>query len=82
MFTPAKKEPSRFMQNIDLWSAAEIIGPVSTAYEEYLKENDHEKWSKAVGRIQQAIRTKILESYRNGQSKPAAESKTGGRYRA
>ena len=50
------------MQELDLWTDANVIGP--------LEANDpalQGEWIPVVEQVKKAIRTKVLESYRNGQ---------------
>ena len=56
------EEKPRFMVELDLWTEANVIGPMF-----HTDPNQHD-WEDAVMRIKKAIRTKVLESYRNGQS--------------
>ena len=50
------------MQELDLWSEANIIGPL------FNTDPNQEDWEPAVEQVKKAIRTKVLESYRNGQA--------------
>ena len=49
------------MQQLDLWIEANIIGPLC---EVDVSEGD---WGGTVERIERAVRTKMMDSYRNGQ---------------
>ena len=49
------------MQELDLWSEANVIGPLLQI------DPNQEDWEEAVEPVKKAIRTKVLESYRNGQ---------------
>ena len=49
------------MQELDRWSESTIIGPLLSS------ETDPEDWEISIERVKKAIRTKVLESYRNGQ---------------
>ena len=51
------------MQELDRWTDANVIGPVFNT-----DPNQEEDWEWAVAQIKKAIRTKVLESYRNGQA--------------
>ena len=58
------EEKRSFMQELDLWSETNIINPLlcnDDEPDEYIGEERIEQ-------IQKAIRTKVLESYRNGQA--------------
>lgn len=66
------------MQELDLWTDANVIGPLETNDPKLQKE-----WEIVVERVKQAIRTKVLESYRNGQvAGPRASSSMTYRHRA
>jgi hypothetical protein len=57
-----------YMQELNLWSEANIIGPLS------LNDPNEFDWENVVEQVKRAIRTKVLESYHNGlkaQNKPA-----------
>lgn len=56
-----EKPKSSFMQELDQWSEANVIGPL------FASEADAEDFDGAVERVKKAIRVKVLESYRNGQ---------------
>jgi hypothetical protein len=49
-----------YMQELNLWSEANIIGPLS------MSDPNGFEWVNVVERVKRAIRTKVLESYRNG----------------
>ena len=51
-----------YMSELDLWSEANIIGPLFTT------DATQEDWEVGVDQVKKAIRTKVLESYRNGQA--------------
>ena len=56
-----QEKAASFMQKLDQWSEATIIGPL------FASETDGEDWEPAIERVKKAIRQKVLESYRNGQ---------------
>ena len=56
----SEQKQSSFMQELDRWTEATIINPLAEVAND---EFDHE----LVEEIKKAIRTKVLESYRNGQ---------------
>jgi hypothetical protein len=66
-FKPAERDKQMseqqksFMQQLDLWIEANIIGPLC---EVDVSEGD---WGGTVERIERAVRTKMMDSYRNGQ---------------
>lgn len=58
------------MQELNLWSEANIIGPLS------MSDPNESDWPKVVEQVKTAIRTKVLESYHNGlkaQNKPTGK---------
>jgi hypothetical protein len=61
-----------FMQELDTWADAYVISPL--LYSE--DENDTEVTEESVQQVKRALRAKVLESYRNGQS---AGPRRGGR---
>ena len=54
-------EQKSFMQELDPWSDANVVGPLSSA------DPNHEEWQAVVEQVKKAIRQKVLDSYRNGQ---------------
>ena len=56
------EQKSGFMVELDLWSEANVIGPLMHS------DPTHSEWDGAVAEVKKAIRSKVLESYRNGQS--------------
>jgi hypothetical protein len=62
-----QQKPKSFMQELDAWCVANIFDPLFEAAVDF----DHEhpsRWETAVEDTKKAIRTKVLESYRNGQA--------------
>jgi len=57
-----QEKPKSFMHELDLWCDANIIGPLSSA------DPNGKDWGVVVDYVKNAIRTKVLESYRNGQA--------------
>ena len=55
-----QKKPS-FMQELDQWTDANVIGTV------YNTDPNQEDWEDRVAEVKKAIREKVLESYHNGQ---------------
>ncbi len=69
-----QEKAKSFMQELDLWTHANITSPLFTAARDYDDQHAAD-WEQTVERVNKAIRAKVLESYRNGQqagqSKPA-----------
>jgi hypothetical protein len=59
-----QKKPS-FMQELDLWCEATVIGPIMQVSSDPTSED--EEGAKAIETVKRAVRQKVLESYRNGQ---------------
>jgi broad specificity phosphatase PhoE len=57
-----EKQKSSFMEELDRWTEATVIGPL------IVSETGDEDWEVVAERVKKAIRTKVLESYRNGQA--------------
>ena len=64
-----QQKPKSFMQELDEWTETHVAKPLlmANATPEY-------GWDSALEAVKKAIRTKVLESYRNGQAtaKPRA----------
>lgn len=62
-----------YMQELNLWIEANVIGPIQDSCD------SPQEMEMAVEQVKKAIRTKVLESYRNGQAagptKPASAFK-------
>lgn len=56
------EQKTSFMTELDMWSEANIIGPL------FHTDLDQDNWEESVAQVKKAIRAKVLESYRNGQS--------------
>ena len=69
-----QEKPQSYLQELDLWTDANIVGPLANADPRVEGE-----WEPVVEQVKKAVRTKVLESYHNGQRTPAREQK-GGRY--
>jgi len=69
-----QQKKSSYMQELDLWIDANVVGPLASA-----DPRVEEEWAPAVKEIKKAIRIKMLESYHNGQRTPA-KAQRGGRY--
>jgi len=60
--TSMSEEKQSFMVALDLWSEANVVGPI------FNTDPNQDNWEEAVAQVKKAIRTKVLESYRNGQA--------------
>ena len=49
------------MAELDLWSEANVVGPLSVT------NPGEPDWDNATAQVKKVIRAKVLESYRNGQ---------------
>jgi hypothetical protein len=56
-----QEKPSRFMEELDRWTEANVIEPLAEAAN---KQFDPE----LLDQIKKAVRIKVLQSYRNGQA--------------
>ncbi len=56
-----------FMEELDLWSDANVIGPLFQAAEDP-DATDSEVFLKIGETVKKAIRQKVLDSYHNGQA--------------
>ena len=56
-----EKKSAGFMQELDQWTEANIIGPVFNI------DPNHEEWEAVVEQVKKAVRQKVLDSYHNGQ---------------
>ena len=68
------EQKPRYMQQLDEWTAREIIEPVREAYGEYHRTEGHvsdeereDTLDKQLAVVEKAIREKVLQSYRNEQ---------------
>jgi hypothetical protein len=57
-------EQKTFMQQLDDWSNANVIVPLTRA----VQADDEKQYHEAAANVEKAIREKVLESYRNGQA--------------
>jgi hypothetical protein len=61
-----QEKAKSFMLELDEWTEAAILMPLFDEAREY--DDKHTiGWAKAVEQVKKAVRTKVLESYRNGQ---------------
>jgi hypothetical protein len=72
--TMSEQKQSSFMQELDGWTEATIIGPL------FASETDQEDWEPAIERVKKAIREKVLVSYRNGQAAGPRQARKEPRY--
>jgi len=49
-------EQRSFMQELDLWSDANVVGPLSSA------DPNHQEWPAVVEQVKKAIRQKVLDT--------------------
>ena len=72
--TAARSRTSGFMAELDKWTDAKVINPLHEA----VMDGDDETCQAVCDQIKDAIRQKVLESYRNGQAAgPRVERKEG-----
>jgi hypothetical protein len=57
-----EKPKSFFMEELDRWTESNVIGPL------FISEPGDKDWDAGIDRVKKAIRTKVLESFRNGQA--------------
>jgi hypothetical protein len=60
-------ERKSFTADLDLWSEANVIGPLQSAPD--FQSLVPKEWEQTVETVKRAIRAKMLESYRNGQKR-------------
>jgi hypothetical protein len=63
-------KPKSFMQALDLWSEANIFRPL------FGTDPNQDDWAAVTEQVKKAVRTKVLESYRNGQAAGPAKSRS------
>ena len=51
-----------FMQELDMWTEANIFGPL------FHTDPNQDDWESTEAQVKKAIRAKVLESYHNGQA--------------
>jgi hypothetical protein len=74
----SEQKKSSFMEELDYWVETTVINPLANA----MMEADDTVWANLVQNVKAGIRTKVLESYRNGQKagpRPAKQPQKGGR---
>ena len=62
-----EKPKSSFMQELEQWARAEVIDPLLYAGAQSAEEEDFD-YEPIVEKSLKALKTKVLESYRNGQA--------------
>jgi hypothetical protein len=62
-----EKAKSSFMQELERWARAEVIDPLLYAGARSVEEDDSD-FEPIVEKSLKALKAKVLESYRNGQS--------------
>jgi hypothetical protein len=60
-----QQKAKSFMEELDAWSEANVIEPLIDCEQEV---NRRETLEDTIARVKKAIRQKVLESYRNGQT--------------
>jgi hypothetical protein len=75
----SEQKQSSFMQELDRWTEATVIGPVQEATQNFEAEQDPQEWEKVTSAVKRAIRNKVLDSYRNGQQAGPRPAKGGKR---
>jgi hypothetical protein len=59
----SQDKPKNYMEELDAWTKAEVIEPLMDAIE----SGSDNRFLETSGKVQRAIRGKVLESYHNGQ---------------
>lgn len=62
------------MEELDRWTEATVIGPISTA----LLDAHEGAWQQTTAAVKAAVRAKVLESYKNGRKAGGASPKGDG----
>ena len=63
----SEEQKVSFMQDLDRWTDENIVLPL------FNTDANQDDWEEGVARVKQAIRQKVLQSYRNGRM-----TRTGG----
>ena len=74
----SEQKKASFMEELDRWTESTVIDPLAEA----TLAADEKLYQQLVEDIKKAIRTKVLDSYRNGQAagpRPARQPQKGGR---
>ena len=74
------EQKTSFMEDLDQWSDANVISPL--VYSDEDSDESFEDAQRKLDQVKQAIRAKVLESYRNGQQagpRTAKQPQKGGR---
>ena len=66
------------MQELDEWTETTVVEPLVQAVYDDLKSSDPLFWEEVHEGVKKAIRTKVLESYRNGQAAAGTKSQQRG----
>ena len=67
-----EKPKSSFMQELDVWTEANVFDPLHEA----IMEGDSAECDATCEQVKKAIRAKVLESYRNGQAAGPAKPRS------
>jgi len=78
---PMSEQKRNYMAELDLWSDANIIGPLFTTARDYDDQHTYD-WDKTVEQVKKAIREKTLESYKNGLAVEPAKPRSAYKPRA
>jgi hypothetical protein len=62
------EQKQSYMAELNLWSDANVVGPLYAAAHDLGDEVTTEAWERAVQPVLKAIRRKVRESYRNGRA--------------
>ena len=76
-----QEKPTSFMEELDRWTEATVIKPLREAHEYMRDYDDPARYHATVEAALKAIRTKVLESYRNGQKAQGSKPQNGFRPR-
>ena len=63
----SEQKHASFIEELDEWTEAAIARPLLKAAQDYDDSHVYD-WESAVAAIKQAVRSKVLESYGNGQA--------------
>ena len=63
----SEEKQSSYLQELDQWSDANVVGPLYFAAQNQ-QDGAPEEWEQTVQQVLKAIRDKVRESYHNGQA--------------
>jgi len=71
MMSQQSNQPSRYMAELDVWTDSTIIKPLFAVWQRQQQDRDiaaaNEAVERAIDEVKKEVRTKVLDSYRNGQ---------------